>query len=167
MEILHAISDGLHILAAITWIGSMIYSLSSVVPALNKSLGRMKTHAVNGLIMKNFSPLTWISVIVLAATGIYAAIDKGDKFISWTSGPSLVLIMKLVLFCIMVVILILQAFVYGPKMKKLLTPSAKKDTENEAEMMKLEKITKPLSCWHLTIGIAVVILAVILSGLLG
>lgn len=145
----------------------MIYNQFAVAPALTKSIGSTKTHAVSGLIMKNFSPLTWISLVVLIATGIYAAVDKGDKFTSWTSGPGLVLAIKLVLVVILIIILILQAFVYGPKMKKLLTPSAKKDTENEVEMMNLEKTTKPMSWWHLIIGIAVVILAVILSQLLG
>lgn len=166
-EVIHSISGSLHILAAITWIGSMIYNQAAVAPALTKSLGNTKTHAVSGLIMKNFSPLTWISLVVLIATGIYAAVDKSDKFTSWTNGPGLVLTIKLVLVVVMIIILILQAFVYGPRMKKLLTPNTKKDTENEVEMMRLEKTNKPMSWWHLIIGIAVVILAVILSQLLG
>jgi len=51
-------------------------------------------------------------------------------------------------------------------MKKLLAPSTTKDTGNEMKMMKLEKTTKPMSWWHMTIGIIVVIFAVILSQLL-
>ena len=87
-KIIHIISGSLHILAAITWIGSMIYNQFAVAPALTKSLGSMKTHAVSGLIMKYFSPFSWISLFVLIATGIYAAVDKGDKFESWTRAPA-------------------------------------------------------------------------------
>lgn len=166
-KIIHIISGSLHILAAITWIGSMIYHQFAVAPALNKSLGSTKTHAVRGLIMKNFSPLTWTSLIVLIATGIYAAVDKGNKFTSWTSGPGLVLTIKSILVGVLITILILQTFIYGPKMKQLLTPSATKNTENEIKMMKLEKTIKPLSWWYLVIGVIVVILSVILSQLLG
>lgn len=166
-KVIHSISGSLHILAAITWIGSMIYNQFAVVPALNKSLGSTKTHAVGGLIMKNFSPLTWISLIVLIATGIYSAVDKSDKLTSWTSGPGGILTVKLILVGVLVIILLIQTFVYGPRMKQLIAPSTTKSTENEAEMMKLEKITKPLSWWHLVIGIIVVILAVVLSQLLG
>lgn len=166
-KVIHGISDSLHILAAITWIGSMIYNQFAVSPALTKSLGSMKAHAVRGLIMKNFSPFSWISLFVLIATGIYAAIDKGDKFTSWTSGPSLVLIIKLILVIALIIILYLQTFVYGPKMKKLLAPSTTKDTKNEMKMMKLEKTIKPMSWWHMAIGVIVVVLSVILSQLLG
>jgi len=52
------------------------------------------------------------------------------------------------------------------RMKKLLALFTTKDTKNEMEMMKLEKTTKPLSWWHMTIGIIVVVLAVIFSQLL-
>lgn len=165
-KIIHSISGSLHILAAITWIGSMIYNQFAVAPALNKSLGSTKTHAVSGLIMKNFTPLTWTSLIILIATGIYATVDKSDKFTSWTSGPGGVLTVKLILVGALVIILLLQTFVYGPKMKPLIAPSTTKNTGNEAEMMKQEKTTKPLSWWHMIIGVIVVILAVILSQLL-
>ena len=57
-NLIHIFVGGLHILAVITWIGSMIYSLLAVTPALNTTLGNTKSHAVNGLIMKNFTPLT-------------------------------------------------------------------------------------------------------------
>ena len=166
-DIIHSISGSLHILAAITWIGSMIYNQFAVAPALNKSLGSTKTHALSGSIMKNFTPLTWTSLLILIATGIYAAVDKGDKLTSWTSGAGGVLTLKLILVGILVIILLLQTFVYGPKMKQLLAPSTTKDTGNQMEMMRLEKTTKPLSWWHLVIGIIVVILAVVLSQLLG
>jgi putative copper resistance protein D len=105
------------------------------------------------LIMKYFSPFSWISLLVLIATGIYAAVDKGDKFETWSSGPSVVLIIKLVLVAILIIILLLQQFVYGPRMKKLLALSTTKDTKNETEMMKLEKTTKPMSWWHMTSGL--------------
>lgn len=165
-KVIHIISASLHILAAVTWIGSMIYNQFAVVPALNKSLGSPKTHAVGGLIMKNFSPLTWISLIVLIGTGIYAAADKSDKFKSWTNGPGGVLTLKLVLVGIMIIILLMQTFFYGPKMKQLIAPSTTKSTKNDAEMMEVEKTTKPMSWWHMSLGIVVIILAVILSGLL-
>lgn len=132
-KVIHIISGGLHILAAITWIGSMIYNQFAVAPALNTSLGSTKAHAVGGLIMKNFSPLTWISLIILIATGIFATVSKSDKFTSWTSGPGSVLTDKLALVGVLVIILLMQTFVYGPRMKQLIAPSTTKSTKNEAE----------------------------------
>jgi putative copper resistance protein D len=53
-KIIHIISGSLHILAVVTWVGSMIYNQFAVAPSLDESLGSVKTHAVGGLIMKKF-----------------------------------------------------------------------------------------------------------------
>lgn len=166
-NIIHSITGSLHILAVVTWIGSMVYSQLAVTPALNTSLGGMKSHALNGLIMKKFVPLTWISLVVLIATGLYAIFDKQEKFTSWTNGPGGVLTIKLFLVAVMVIILLYQVFVFGPKMKHLVAPSTTKDTENQIEMTKIEGTTKSMSWWHLVLGIVIVILGVVLSQLLG
>lgn len=78
MEIAHVISGSLHILSAVTWIGSMIYSEFGVKPAL-KNLGDRKAHSVNSNVMKKFSALTWTSLIILILTGIYATYSEKDK----------------------------------------------------------------------------------------
>ncbi len=45
-QILHSISSSLHIPAAVTWIGGMIYSMFAVAAAL-KHLGTPRAHAIN------------------------------------------------------------------------------------------------------------------------
>ena len=166
MEVLHIISGSLHILAAVTWIGSMIYSDFAVKPALN-NLGDMKAHGVNGIAMKNFSNLTWGSLVILILTGSYAIYDKKDKLTPLFQEPSgIVLFVKLILVAVMIVILFLQVFVYGPKMNSLISPSTPQNQENQMEMTKISNTAKVLSKTHLYVGIIIVILAVILSGLL-
>lgn len=166
-DVIHSIIGSLHVLAVVTWIGSMVYTQIAVTPVLNTSLGSMKSHALNGLIMKRFVPLTWISLVVLITTGIYSIIDKQDEFTSWTNGPGGVLTVKLILVAVMVTILLYQVFVFGPKMKKLVAPSTTKDTENELEMTKIESTTKTMSLWHLVFGIVIIILGIVLSQILG
>lgn len=165
-KVIHGIMDGLHILAAIIWIGSMIYSQVAVKPALN-TLGNMKSHALNGIMMKKFTPITWTSLAVLIITGFYGVLDNKEMFSSLTSSLVVVLAIKLVLVLVLVLILFLQVFIYGPKMKQLIMPSTPKNKQNQQEMSRLESITKSMSAWYLGIGIAVVILGVVLSQLLG
>lgn len=166
-NVIHGIIGSLHILAVITWIGSMIYSMFAVTPVLNSSLGNMKSHALNGLIMKNFTPITWTSLVVLIATGFYAVLDKKDKFNSMTSGPGAVLTIKLLLVAALIIILLFQMYRYGPEMKQLIMPSTPKNMETQLAMSRVESITRSLSWWHLSIGVTIVILGVILSQLLG
>lgn len=74
-KFLHGLSGTLHILAAVTWIGSMIYNKYAVAPAL-KPLAPSKAQAINMMATKSFAPLTWTSLVVLTATGIYGAVGK-------------------------------------------------------------------------------------------
>ena len=165
-EVLHIISGSLHILAAVAWIGSMIYSEFAVKPALN-NLGDMKAHGVNGMAMKNFSNITWASLAILILTGIYAIYGEQDKLTPvFKESPGIVLFVKLILVAVMIFILFLQVFVYGPKMHSLISPATPKNQENQMEMTKTSNTAKILSKTHLYTGIIIIILAVILSGLL-
>ncbi|MGD9678821.1 MAG: DUF4149 domain-containing protein [Vulcanibacillus sp.] len=166
MEIVHVISGSLHILSAVTWIGSMIYSEFGVKPAL-KNLGDIKAHSVNGNVMKKFSVLTWISLIILILTGIYAIYSEKDKLTPvFEESSGIVLLVKLILVAAMIIILFLQVFVYGPKMQSLISTATPQNRENQKEMIKTTNISKTLSKIHLYVGIIIVILAVILSQLL-
>jgi len=165
-KVLHTISAALHILAAVTWIGSMIYSQFGVSPAL-KPLGPNKAHAVNGLAVKSFSGLTWASLIILLATGIYATVGKWDKLAPLTTKPAgITLLVKLALVAVLIVILLFQFYQYGPRMKQLISPATPKNQENTLQMTRLARITQNLSSIHLYTGLAIIIAAVILSQLM-
>ncbi|WP_410511351.1 hypothetical protein PaeBR_14765 [Paenibacillus sp. BR2-3] len=144
----------------------MIYSQFAVMPALKKAVGNNKLHAISGLMMKSYSPLTWTSLVIVVITGFYTVYDKKDEFTTLQSGPGAVLLLKLILVTALIVIFLLQVFLYGPKIKQLIMPSTPKTNENQLEMAKLEQTTGILSWWHLGIGVAIVIFGVILSQLL-
>jgi len=165
-KILHAISGSLHILAAVTWIGSMIYSQFAVAPAL-KHLGAPRSSATNIIATGRFSPLTWASLLLLIVTGTYASFENEDKLTPIFEEPAgILLFIKLLLVAALVVILFLQIYTYGPKMKKLINPATPKNQENYLAMARTANTARGLSSAHLIIGIVVIILAVILSELL-
>lgn len=144
----------------------MIYSEFAIKPAL-KTLGDMKAHSINCIAMKKFSAFTWTSLIILVLTGFYAAYGKKDKLLPiFEKSPEVVLTIKLVLVLVLFVILLLQVFVYGPKMGSLVNLSTPQNQENQRVMVQTSKTAEALSKTHLYSGIAIVILAVILSGLL-
>ncbi len=165
-KVWHAISGSLHILAAVTWIGSMIYSQFAVTPAL-KHLGTPRSHAINMIATGRYSPLTWTSLVVLIVTGTYAAFGNIDKLTPLFLQPAgIILLIKLLLVAALIVILFLQIYTYGPKMKKLINPATPKNQENTLIMARTSNTAKGLSTAHLIIGVVVIILAVILSELL-
>lgn len=165
-KFLQGISGSLHILAAVTWIGSMIYSEFAVAPAL-KHLGAPRSHAINMIATRRFSPLTWTSLVVLIVTGIYAIYSKIDKLTPLLQKPTgIVLFIKLLLVGALIVILLFQVYTLRPKMKKLISPATPKDQENTLEMAMASNKIKFWSRTYLVTGIVVIILSVILSGLL-
>ncbi|MDA8234119.1 MAG: CopD family protein [Clostridia bacterium] len=165
-KIFEGLSTILHVLAAVTWIGSIIYSQFGVTPAL-KPLGPTKSHAVNGLATKNFSGLTWASLVVLLATGIYAVTGMWDKLDPVLTKPAgITLLIKLTLVSIMIIILFFQFYQYGPRMKQLTSPTTPKNQENTLQMTRLARVTQKLSKTHLYTGLAIIVAAVILAQLL-
>ena len=165
-KILQAISGSLHILAAVTWIGSMIYSQFAVTPAL-KHLGTPRSHAINMIAGGRFSPWTWTSLVVLIVTGTYAAFGNKDKLSPLFQQPAgIVLFIKLLLVAALIVILFLQIYTYGPKMKKLINPATPQNQENDLAMVRTSNTAKGLSIAHLITGVVVIILAVVLAELL-
>lgn len=144
----------------------MIYSQFAVAPAL-KHLGTPRSSAINMIATGRFSPLTWASLIVLIITGIYATISNEDKLTPVFEEPAgIVLFIKLLLVAALVMILFLQIYSFGPKMKKLISPATPKNQENDLVMSRTSNTAKGLSTAHLVIGVVVIILAVILSELL-
>jgi putative copper resistance protein D len=164
-EFWHTLFEILHVLAAVTWIGSMIYSTFGVALAL-KNLGSTKAEATNMTIMKKFSPLTWTSLIILILTGIYFIVDESDRLAPQKPAGT-VLLIKLLLVVVLIVILFIQVYVTGPKMERLLSASAPKNQENQIQMNQSMKTGNTLSAIHLWAGIAIVILGVVLAKLLG
>ncbi|MGD9678817.1 MAG: CopD family protein [Vulcanibacillus sp.] len=117
--------------------------------------------------MKKFSVLTWTSLIILILTGIYAIYSNKDKLTPvFQESSGIVLFVKLILVAVMIVILFLKVFVYGPKMNSFISPATPQNQENQMEMTKTSNTAKVLSKTHLYAGIIIVILVVILSGLL-
>lgn len=160
------ISAAIHILAAVTWIGSMIYNQYAVSPAL-KPLGPNKAHAVNGLAMNNFSGLTWTSLVALLATGTYTVVSKWNKLAPLTTEPAgITLLLKLALVAVLITIFLFQFYQYGPRMKQLISPATPKNQENTLQMNRLDRVMQNLSSLNLYIGLTIIIASVILSQLL-
>ncbi|PKM41979.1 MAG: hypothetical protein CVV03_10880 [Firmicutes bacterium HGW-Firmicutes-8] len=123
---------------------------------------------LTGLAMKNFSGLTWASLVILLATGIYTTVGKWDKLTPLTvKSTGITLLVKLTLVSILIVIFLFQYYQYGPRMKQLISPATPKNQENTLQMSRLSRVMEKLSAVYLYTGVTIIIAAVILSQLLG
>ncbi|MDA8211823.1 MAG: hypothetical protein M0021_08105, partial [Clostridia bacterium] len=114
-----------------------------------------------------FAPLTWTSLVVLTATGIYGAVGKWKDLAPLAVKPAGVMLsVKLLLVAALVVILFAKIYYYGPKMKYLISPSTPKNQENDLALARTTRETLIMSNLHLATGIAIIIAAVVMRKLL-
>ncbi|BAA79875.1 conserved hypothetical protein [Aeropyrum pernix K1] len=146
----------LHILGVVIWIGGSIVLDVILRPGSIKSMGLTQEQAarLGQAISKRFSPMVWISVVVVAATGVLRGARMDvlgyDALTGTTYG--LILSAKLILFLAMMVIGVMIGRT-GLKLAKAGDPE---------ESLKAQTKIRKLSEVNIAIGIVVILLAVAL-----
>ena len=162
--LLHSTLGSLHILAAVAWVGSMLYQQFGSGPALRK-LGDPKAYALSGIATQKYSVWTWGSFIALVGTGLYAVFDKWEEITRFKSAGTLLAI-KLAIVLVFFIIFLIQLYYYGPRMSRLINPATPKAQSVILEMKRVDNRTRALAWWHLATGVAVIVLGVFLAGAL-
>ena len=114
--IIQMIFDFLHNLAAVAWIGGIIYANLVLMPSL-VAIEVPERGKLMGAATKRFALLSWLSIIVLIITGFAKSFSPEMTDIS--QGEQVAHSIKYVLFACMLLIGVLLTFVVAPKMKKL------------------------------------------------
>jgi uncharacterized membrane protein len=92
----------LHTLVAVSWIGGMVFNLFVVRPSITviSAEDRIKLALT---ILRQFIPLVWLCVLVLASSGIYLSVLKvGSLQILMDSYFGGILLLKLIIVAVMV-----------------------------------------------------------------
>ena len=98
----------LHNIFTVLWIGGMLTLAFTVLPAIRKVLGKSKeTQALNSLIKKKLSVLTYISIVGLIITGLLMsnkAVLSGlsTGFLSFGNEYSILMSIKHLLYFVMI-----------------------------------------------------------------
>ncbi len=110
----------IHILAAISWVGGMIFVAFIVAPYVRRAFPPAERTPLMAEIGKRFSYLGWSAIAVLIATGIYNTV----RFLhSWnallTTNFGHILLAKLSLVGVMILLSIAHDFFLGPRQRNL------------------------------------------------
>lgn len=103
----------LHLAAAVTLIGGLLFSQLVLTPVARKAPSDMKAGAVLRLSGRRFRTIAWVSLIILILTGAYQMLNEsGAARIETTWG--VVLMLKLLLFAIAFGLLLIHDFIIDP-----------------------------------------------------
>lgn len=138
-----------HVLAAVTWIGGMIFMNLVVMPA-QMAIAPQERGKLVGAVAKKFTVVAWSCVIVLIVTGIMKTptgmmFNPGSDFGLW-------LTIKHVIIILMIVIGIYISVVLAPKMNKLIP---KPGETPSAEFVKTQSLLKKLAIVNMCFGILI------------
>lgn len=104
--------QAVHLLAAIFWVGGMVFFAAVVMPALRRSLTPPARQAAVEAIGRRYRQLGWSSVGLLLITGPVLAQARG---VAWGSAFGRALIVKLGLVALMLVLLVVHDLILGPR----------------------------------------------------
>lgn len=133
-----AIIFWLHMLATVTWIGSLAAINILVLPASHRTLKLADQLSFIAALQKRLEPLAWFCMGLLLVTGLIqlSASPHYDGFLSLSTQWSFAILIKHGLAVIMVVVSAIQTWEVLPAIQRALM---KKDKAGEGELAKLQR----------------------------
>ena len=151
-----AILYWLHMLATVTWIGSLAAINLLVLPASTRTLKLVDQLSFIAAVQKRLEPLAWFCMGLLLVTGLFqlSTSPHYDGFLNTSTQWSLAILIKHGLAIVMVVVSAIQTWEVLPSIHRTLM---KKEKAGEDELAKLQK--KELIILRLNLLISALILA--------
>lgn len=153
-EMILAVSNWLHLIATVIWIGGITFILFIAIPAGKQLLGA-EAGKLTGEISRRFAPLANLSIFMVIVTGIVLTGFNKQLWESWRfeNSRTLFLIVKHALVLGMVVVHFYRGLVLTPKIAR---------TESITEKVSLQKISLSFVKINFCLGL----LALLFSGII-
>jgi putative copper resistance protein D len=148
----------LHILAAVIWIGGMLFLSLIAVPVLRRIDAPLLRRDLFRAMARRFRRLVWICVAVLVPTGIANVMYYGNTA---AGSPYMkVLHIKLGLVAFLVIMGLLHDFVIGPRAARAMSRDGLPPTGSDLLMVTLAPW---IGRFNLLLGIVILMLAAALT----
>lgn len=142
-----------HLIAAVVWLGGMVFILRVAIPAARKALGA-DAGKLMGEVTRRFTPLANGSILLLLLSGLALMAVEGFSGGNFQSGGGLVTAFKLLLFLAMAAVHFYRGKVLAPRIVR---------AGSEQERTGLQKFSLALVKANLTAGLAVLLLSAMIG----
>ncbi len=122
-----ALTFWLHLLATVTWVGSLAGVSFLVLPAMQRSLNSESQLVFIEAMQKRLEPIAWFSVSLLVLTGLFqmSVNPHYNGFLSISTQWSLAILIKHLLVVVMVVVSAVQTWEVIPAIRRAILKSKK------------------------------------------
>jgi putative copper resistance protein D len=154
----------IHILAAISWVGGMIFVAFILGPHVRRTVPPEERTALMAAVGQRFSFLGWSAIFTLICTGVYnAARFLGSWDALWGTTFGHLLLVKIGLFLVMIGLSIAHDFFVGPRQRSLggrlrQMPSSEQAAAGQV-LQRLRRWTVLIAQLNLVLGVLVILLA--------
>lgn len=149
----------LHLLAAVTWIGGMIFLSLVLAPLVRGRKAAPEFMALFRSSALRFRPIVWVAIAVLLATGPMLLSLRGIHVTSPASWPGIV-IAKLTLVVLLLFLTLIHDLVLGPQVSRVSAIPDSQRTPSERIVFKTARWIPRLS---LLIALGVLVAAAMLA----
>jgi copper resistance protein D len=149
----------LHILAAISWVGGMIFLSLVLAPLVRSRKAVPEFMALFRSAALRFRPIVWVAMAILLVTGPMLLSLRGVAVAAPSSWPGIVMA-KLTLVALLLFFTLLHDLVLGPQVSRVSAIAESQRTTGEQVIFKSARWLPRLS---LLIALAVVVVAATLA----
>ncbi|HET6596520.1 MAG TPA: CopD family protein [Anaerolineales bacterium] len=137
-----ALTYWLHMLATVTWIGSLAAISLLILPAMRRSLSPETQLIFIEAMQKRLEPIAWFSMSLLVLTGLFqmSVNEHYDGFLSVSTQWSLAILTKHLLGIGMVVVSAIQTWEVIPAIQRAIVKSKKSDNAEELDALRRREI---------------------------
>jgi uncharacterized membrane protein len=152
-----ALTFWLHMLATVTWVGSLAAVALLILPAMKHALAPDLQLIFIEAIQKRLEPVAWFSMSLLLITGLFqmSINPHYDGFLSTSTQWSLAILTKHVLGVIMVVVSAIQTWEVIPAIRRAIMLSKKSNNAEELDSLRRREI----ALLRINFGLSILILA--------
>jgi uncharacterized membrane protein len=134
----------LHILAAISWVGGMIFLSLVLAPLVRSRKAVPEFMALFRSAALRFRPIVWVAMVILVMTGPMLLSLRGVAVASPSSWPGIVVV-KLTLVALLLFLTLLHDLVLGPQVSRVSAIPESQRTAGEQVVFKTARWLPRLS----------------------
>jgi uncharacterized membrane protein len=137
-----ALTFWLHLLATVTWVGSLAGISFLILPAMQRSLDPETQLVFIEAMQKRLEPIAWFSMSLLLVTGLFqmSVNPHYDGFLSTSTQWSLAILTKHLLGIVMVVVSAIQTWEVIPAIRRAIMKSKKSKNTEELDVLRRREI---------------------------
>jgi uncharacterized membrane protein len=137
-----ALTYWLHLLATVTWVGSLAGVSFLVLPAMKRALEPETQLVFIEAMQKRLEPIAWFSMSLLVLTGLFqiSVNPHYDGFLSVSTQWSLAILTKHLLGIVMVVVSAIQTWEVIPAIRRAIVRSKKSRNAEELDGLRRREV---------------------------